>query len=304
MNTIAPKTTRALTIAIIGTGSIGSAFAYHLARAGHEVTAVARPGSTRLQQLQRDHGLVDKNGAHVALTVVDQLNPEVPYDLVLVTTLAHQVDAVLPALQAGKARCVQFMFNTFAPERLQAALGADRVSFGMPFAMAHLDADGILTSTVSPARKTLHGDQRWVDLFNAAGIPSAFEPDMLLWLRCHTPMCIAMEAISFAAVRRGGGASWGEAMIVARGTRAGFAVLKGLGHRLHPPPKVMIDALPTPLIAMMLWCISRVAGFRDLLATGVNECRALVDAVVAAGQGVDPPMPTAVRAVAAMRPTP
>ena len=218
--------------------------------------------------------------------------------------LAHQIEAVLPTLQASQARHVQFMFNTFEPQALQAVMGAERCSFGMPFAMAHLDADGRLTSTVSQARKTLHGDPRWADLFNEAGIPSAFEPNMMLWLRCHTPMCIAMEAISYAAVRRGGGASWREAMIVARGTRAGFAVLKGQGHRLYPPSKALISALPTPLVAMMLWCISRIASFRDLLATGVNECRALVDVVTAAGQAANPPLPSAAKAFAAMKPAP
>ena len=44
-----------LRIAIIGIGGIGSTFAFQLVRAGHhEVTAVARPGSRRLEQLKRD----------------------------------------------------------------------------------------------------------------------------------------------------------------------------------------------------------------------------------------------------------
>jgi predicted dinucleotide-binding enzyme len=40
-----------LSIAITGAGRIGSSFAYQLARASHQVTIVARPGSTRLAQL-------------------------------------------------------------------------------------------------------------------------------------------------------------------------------------------------------------------------------------------------------------
>jgi 2-dehydropantoate 2-reductase len=39
-----------LSIAIIGGGRIGSAYAYQLARAGHDVTVVARPGSRRLDE--------------------------------------------------------------------------------------------------------------------------------------------------------------------------------------------------------------------------------------------------------------
>ena len=41
-----------LNVAVVGVGRIGSTFAFRLARAGHDVTAVARPGSSRLDQLR------------------------------------------------------------------------------------------------------------------------------------------------------------------------------------------------------------------------------------------------------------
>ena len=99
----------------IGVGGIGSTFAFHLARAGHAVTVVARPGSVRLEQLRRDKGVVTKDGVRPGMRVAAELDEQTPYDLVVATTLAHQVDAVLPALQRSKARSVQFMFNTFDP---------------------------------------------------------------------------------------------------------------------------------------------------------------------------------------------
>ncbi len=44
---------------MIGVGGIGSTFAFQLARTGHhEVSVIARPGSLRFQQLQRDNGIV------------------------------------------------------------------------------------------------------------------------------------------------------------------------------------------------------------------------------------------------------
>ena len=68
-----------LHIAVIGMGGIGSAFAFQLARAGHHnVTAVARPGSVRLRQLQRDGGVVDAKGEHAAMHVTDSLEANVP----------------------------------------------------------------------------------------------------------------------------------------------------------------------------------------------------------------------------------
>ncbi len=292
-----------LSIALIGPGAIGSTFATQLARAGHDVTVVARPGSERLRQLTRDQGIVDKAGERTTMGVAEALDKQHPYDLVVVvTTLAHQVDAVLPALQRSQAGCVHFMFNTFDPERLANAIGDGRCTFGMPFVAATLDAEGRLDSTISAARKTLHGDRRWVALFTKAGLPSAFEADMPLWLRCHVPVCVAMESISVAGQRRGGGASWAEAMVVARGVHGAFAIIRGSGYHLHPPSKAAINAAPAFLLAGMLWAVSRIASFRDLLATGVNECRALVDLVAAVGLETKPALPEAVEAVRAIKP--
>ena len=288
-----------LSIAVIGVGGIGSTFAHYLARAGHDVTVVARPGSPRLRQLQRDKGVVVKDGARPAMRVADQLDEQTPYDLVLVTTLAHQLDAVLPALQRSQARWIQFMFNTFDPERARDAVGAPRCSFGMPFVAGKLDSDGRLNATINPGQKTLHGDRRWMELFADAGLPSAFEANMPLWLRCHVPMCIAMESICATGQRRGAGASWAEAMVVARGVHASYAVIKSLGYRVYPSGKSALNASPAVLIAGGLWFLSRITAFRELLATGANECRVLIDVVAAAAAGATP---AAVAEILAMKP--
>ena len=296
------SSTQSLRIAVVGVGGIGSTFAFQLARSGlHEVTAIARPGSRRLEQLKRDNGIVDIKGGHADVRVSDALDEQTPYDLVLVTLLAHQVDAVLPALQRSAAKCVLFMFNTFDPERLQEALGAERCAFGMPFVQAFLDAEGKLHATIGAAgQKCKISQQVWVDLFIAAGLPAVLEPNMLLWLRCHVPLCVGFESVSVAAVRRGGGASWGEAMVIARGVEESFALIKGLGYRLYPSGKSLLQASTSRGIAAMLWSMSRIRSFRELLATGAGECRALVDVLVAAAPRADPPV--SVARIQAMKP--
>ena len=198
-----------LQIAVVGLGGIGSAFAFQLAREGrHDVTAVARPGSLRLETLQCDNGVVDKAGRHASLRPAAQLAEEVPYDLVIVAMPVHRVDAILPDLKQSQARHILFMFNNFEPERLRDAVGAERCSFGMPFLQAFVDEDGKLHATIGAAgQKCKIGDSRWVDLFVAAGLPAVLEPNMLLWLRCHVPLCVAFESVSVAGMRRGGGAS-------------------------------------------------------------------------------------------------
>ena len=121
-----PPSAPSLQIAVLGAGKIGSAFAFQLARqGGHDVTVIARPGSERLRQLERDQAIVDVDGDRASVRVADALDETTPYDLLIVTLLAHQTDALLPALARSRAGCVQFMFNTFRPERLQEAIGPE-----------------------------------------------------------------------------------------------------------------------------------------------------------------------------------
>ena len=137
-------------------------------------------------------------------------------------------------------------------------------------------------------------------MFNAAGLPAVLEPDMPLWLRCHVPLCVAFESVSVAGERRGGGASWGEAVVLARGVRESFTLLKGLGYPIYPRSKARINGAPTWVVAGMLWTMSRIRSFRELLATGKDECRALVDVMVSAAAGAKPP--ARLSAIQAMKP--
>jgi len=293
-----------LRIAILGVGRIGSAFAFQLSAVGrHDVTVIARPGSERLHQLQRDEAIIEAKGARASVTVAERLDELVPYDLVIVTLLAHQVEPLLPALHRSAAKSVQFMFNTFEPERLQQVIGAARCTFGMPFVQALLSDAGRLSSTIGAGgQKTLMAQQRWVDVFNAAGLPAALESNMPLWLRCHAPLCVAFESVSIAGMRRGGGANWHEAMVLARGIHASFDLIESLGHTVYPTSKKVIARSPSAAIAAILWSLSRIRSFREVLATGKAECSALVNAMAASGTGVLPP--TRIAMIAAMKPVP
>ena len=292
----------ALRIAVIGVGGIGSAFAFQLARTGgHRVTAVARPGSLRLEQLMRAKGIVNTQHEQAELEVADKLDEQVSYDLVLVTLLAHQVKAVLPALQRSAAKAILFMFNNFEPEQLRDAVRAERCSFGMPFLQARLDGDGKLSAKIGAAgQKSKINNQEWVNLFNAAGLPAVFESNMLLWLRCHVPLAAAFESVSVATMRRGGGASWNEAMVIARGAQASFTLIEQLGYRIYPSGKAFLHASPAWVLAGILWSMSRISSFRELLATAVNECRALVDVLLASASRDG--SANLVNAIAAMKP--
>ena len=289
-------------IAILGGGKIGSTFAYQLAKAGHNVTVIARPGSARFGQLQSDGGVMLKSGDSVATRVLDQLDEQTAYDLIVVTMYDFQVDAVIPALQRSKAAAIQFMFVTFNPERLRIAVGQDRCSFGMPAVMAQLDAEGKLNPKISSRQKTLHGDRRWMELFIGAGIPSAFDPDMPLWLKCHVPLTVAMESISVIACRKDGAASWSEATMMARGMRSAYVIIKALGNPIYPGSKRVIASLPSIVVTALLRFLSGNKNFRELLANGAREARGHVDTMLAAAAALTPALPAEVEAVSAMRP--
>ena len=300
---VEPTPPSPIRVAVLGAGKIGSTFASQLARVGgHDVTVIARPGSVRLQQLQRGGEIIDVKGGRASVRVIDTLDEETPYDLLIVTLLDHQTGAILPNLRRSAAKCVQFMCNTFHPERLQDAIGAERCAFGMPFVQATLDSDGKLKATIGAAgQKTIMSERRWVDMFNAAGLPAAIEPDMPLWLRCHVPLCVAFESVAVAGERRGGGASWKEAVVLARGVHASFNLIKGLGYHIYPVAKKLIDGSPIPVLAATLWSMSRIASFREVLATGKAECQVLVDVMVAAAPLAQ--RPVNVSRIQAMKPS-
>lgn len=293
-------------IAIVGAGNIGSTFAFQLAASGmNTVTVIARPGSDRLEQLQRDRAIVKDSGERAAVTVCDRLDPTLAYDLVIVTVPVERLDALIPTLKSSSATRILFMINQFEPQLLSEQVGAARCDFGMPFVQASLDEDGRLHAVIGAGgQKTRIGRQRWVDVFNDAGLPAVMEPEIMLWLRCHAPMCVAFESISVAGMRRGGGASWEEAAIAARGMQACFALIRAGGNQLYPGGKARLAASPYWVAAGMLWALSRIPSFRKLLAQGIEECCALADIMTARARQTCAPVDAARMAasIAAMKP--
>lgn len=289
-----------LSVAVVGAGRIGSAFAYQLRRAGHEVTVVARPGSRRLAQLQRDGGIVLTTGERASVTVADHLDEQAPFDLVIVTVLAHQVDSVLTVLQRSQARCVHFMFVTPEAGRLRSAIGAGRATFGMAAVLATLDGDGRLGLTIGKT-KAMQGDQRWADLFQAAGMPSALEQDMGRWLRSQVPLTIAMEGTAVAGMRHKRGATWAEAKTGAKALRAGYSILRSLGETPYPGAKNQISRAPRLLLTLILRAASS-GRYRETLGSSAEECRGLID-LLAAEAGQEPALREAAGALLALRPS-
>lgn len=274
-------------IAVIGPGGIGSTFALYLARAGHEVTVVAR--GKRLEQLQHDRAIVTSTGERAAVEVSAALDPSIAYDLVLVTVLASQVEAVLPALARCAARQVMFMFNTFEPlARLRDAVGATRFAFGFPAILASLEAGRLTSQVMSRPLTTTVTDAGWARRFTDAGIRTVTHPDMESWLRTHAAFVVPAMVASVISHQRQAGVSWREARELARAMAEGFRLVKELGNTITPPPMGTLSRLPEDAVAALLWAMSRVPAMRKAGAAGPSEPRTLIDAMSAAAPGLTP----------------
>jgi 2-dehydropantoate 2-reductase len=275
-------------IAIVGPGGIGSTFAFQLSEAGHDVTVIAR--GTRLEQLRHTGAIITVEGERAAVHVSGEFDTTTDWDLVLVTVLASQVDVLLPALSASAAKSVMFMFNTFQSlDRLRDAVGPQRFAFGFPAIAASLN-DGRLSSTIlRRGMLTTVSDPIWAKAFTDAGLPATVHPDMESWLRTHAAVAVPLVIAGSIALRRGAGISRAEAIRLARAMQEGFQLVRHLGNSVTPAPLAIISRSPVPVLATLLWTLTRLDVFtRTIAVAPADESRTLIDEMTSAWPGHTP----------------
>ncbi len=270
-----------MNILVIGPGRIGSAFAFHLSRAGHDVAVLAR--GARLEILRREGAVVATDGRRASIRVLETIDPSTAYDLVLVTVLAHQVDALLPALVASAAKSVLFMFNTFeTTRRWREAVGAERFAFGFPNMIAFLEDDKLRNVVDGPGMLTTLTSPRWAEVFKRAGLPTEVTGDIDGWLRSHVAFVVPLMVAAQWTWQRQPPLSWAEARRLALAMREGMALVRSLGHAIQPGFVALLARLPAPVLAGLLWAVGRTAAVKDMGAFGSAEVRSLIDAMAAA----------------------
>ncbi|MFT3838255.1 MAG: 2-dehydropantoate 2-reductase N-terminal domain-containing protein [Myxococcaceae bacterium] len=276
-------------IAIIGAGRMGSAFAWYLSRAGHEVTLVAR--GERLARLQQDGAIVTVEGVSAPVKAASALDPTVEWDGVLVMVLAHQVKPLLPALRESKAKSIVYLFNTVEPlQPLRDAVGAQRVEFGFPTGFSLL-VDGKLKATFSgPGQEVTVSSQAWAETFRAAKLRSVVEPDMESFLRTHAAFVIPLMASGAVVFKRNAGISWSEARTFARVVKEGIAIVTRAGNRLVPSSIAFLLKLPVPVLTLVMFLVNKSQVQKDLGSMGPGEVRELIDGMQALAPGAAPTM--------------
>ena len=297
---------------VFGVGVLGSLYAAKLRRAGHTVAVLAR--GQRAVDLQT-HGIVLEQattGAREAtpVTVLEHLDPDDPYDFILVVVRKEQLASALPIIAAHHATpSILFMVNNaLGPQELIEAAGRDRVLLGFAGA-GGTRVDHVVRYHVLPGwqQATTLGElnglrttrlERIGAALRGAGFPVAYSHNMDAWLKTHVMWtCPAAHALYLVggsnyilAHTRDGLVLWIRAM------REGFQVLRALGVPITPTTLRAFAAVPEPLLVAGLSRLLDTPTAELVIAQHANAARAeyvqLGDEVLSLARRAGVPTPT------------
>lgn len=255
-------------ILVYGAGPLGSLFAARLHEAGHNVSLLAR--GQRLADL-RKHGivLVDTQTDRETVAhpqIVERLDSQDAYDLVLVIMRKNRALEVLPILAANQhTPDVLFLMNNAAgPGELVEALGRERVMMGFPMAAGYQrehvihylmgakpGKDAMIPIGEVDGRITPRLQRVGRVLASMEGFDAALRTDMDAWLKTHVALLMpslapAMRAAGRDNVRM---AHTRDAIVLAiRAIREGYRVLRTLGYPIVPRSSRIFEHLPEPVL--------------------------------------------------------
>jgi ketopantoate reductase len=262
-------------ILIYGAGPLGSVFAARLQEAGHKVSLLAR--GQRLADL-REHGvvLVDTQTGQETVArpwIIERLDPQDTYDLVLVIMRKNRALEILPTLAANRhTPNVLFLMNNAAgPGELIQALGAERVTIGFPMAAGYRRGHVVhYLVGAKPGKKVLipigEVDGRITPrlqqvgriLTSMNGFDAELRTDMDAWLKTHVALLMPSLAPAMRAADRDNlrMARTRDLLVLAvRAIREGFAVLRALGVPVVPSQISRFGWIPEPI---MVWGLQRL----------------------------------------------
>jgi 2-dehydropantoate 2-reductase len=279
-------------ILIFGVGPLGSLFAARLHEAGHDVSVLAR--GQRLQDL-REHGIVLEyadTGAHevTRVNVVESLEPEDAYDLILVVMRKNQALEILPTLAANRnTLTILFMMNNAAgQDALIQVLGKERVMIGFPLPGGHRidhvmrvwpaddrrqytlpigEVDGSVTARTRQVADVLE---------SMRGYNVEIRTDMDAWLKYHVavvmPMAAALYGAGLDAARL---ARTRDALVlVVRGMREAIAALQQANVPVSPGLLRLFMWMTEPVL---VWLLARLMSHPIMEVSGVGHARAARD---------------------------
>ena len=307
-------------ILVVGAGVIGTTYAWQLSAAGHDVTLFVRPDNRETIEREGIHiRCKDERQKQTTITkvtyqpkVIDELQPEAGYDLIIVSVRAQQLAAVLPTLAAGAGQADILFFgnNWWGDERIRQHLATDRYFFGFSRLVGGWrtgnQVDCIIFNT--PGLETLLGEkygqltprlQNLVEAFKQAHLKPVVRKEILGWLAVHYVEFLgAIGGILKAGSVKAFAADGAIVTQAILATREGFQVCQARGIDLRRAGSMnvrLINSLPLPLIRMLVQRQYQAPSiqqfFEENIEHGVEELRQQYADVIAEGQRLGMKMP-------------
>jgi 2-dehydropantoate 2-reductase len=258
-------------ILVYGAGPLGSLFAARLHEGGNDVSLLAR--GERLSDL-REYGIelrdfLTKEETVTHVKIVERLEPEDAYDLVLVIMRKNHALEILPVLAANKhTPNVCFLMNNAAgPDALMDALGKERVLVGFPNSAGYFEGHRIhcIAGQVEDKAGVLFGEvdgsiterTKWVaGIFDSMpGYEGEIRTDMDAWHKTHVALLFPSlgPALYAAGTDNFRFSRTRDLLILAiRAIREGFQVLHALNVPIVPKKMKIFEWIPEPLLVLFL----------------------------------------------------
>lgn len=286
-------------ILIYGVGPFGSLFAERLSEAGHSVFLLDH--GERQQEL-KPYGVVTENTATgeqtvTRLPVVERLEEEDAYDLVIVPIRKNLVGDVLPALAANK-KVPTFLFmmnNAAGQQQFVEALGKERVMAGFPLPGGYKKDHVMYMMPVEEKKPTvlpigevdgnvISRTYEVADILSSMrGYRAQIRKDIDGWLKTHVALLIPTLAPAvyacntnlshFAATRD-------AHVLLKRALPEAFRAIQNAGVPITPPSLRIVEWIPEPLFVLALGKMAKSATFENVmghLESVPDEVRHLTD---------------------------
>ena len=297
-------------ILFYGAGVMGSLYASRLKESGQDISLLAR--GQRLADI-REHGIVLENVSSYKQTttrvkLVEQLEPDDAYDLVVVMMPKHHLSEILPILAASRhTPGVLFMMNNACgPADMINALGRERVLLGFPGA-GGIWKDHVIRYKIVSGRQqpTTLGEldgsstprlEQIAGVFKGAGFPVAVSSQIDAWLKTH----VAEISPVANALYMAGGDSYRLArtrdaiLLMVRAIREGYKVLQELEIPIVPAGHKLIRMVPEPVLVPLVGSIFKREKLAELIGhahAARDEMKQLVDEFRILAQSTSVPTP-------------
>ena len=192
---------------IFGAGPLGTLMAARLHEAGQNVTLLAR--GRRFEDLKKYGAVIQIEGTNIEeverVKVVDTLDPEDNYDLVIIVMRKNQADKIIPVLAKNK-NVSTYLFmgnNAEGPEKMIEALGEERVMLGFPYPGGHREDPKVIVLKIDEKKQykipigEVDGQIRprteaVAELLRTMrGYKVQIRKDMVNWLKYHAAMLMS-----------------------------------------------------------------------------------------------------------------